>query len=27
VLFTLGLALLLSVRRHRDLFGLTRPAA
>jgi uncharacterized membrane protein len=27
VLFTLGLALLLSVRRRRDLFGLTRPAA
>jgi len=27
VLFTLGLALLLVVRRRRDLFGLTRPAA
>lgn len=27
VLFTLGLALLLVVRRHRELFGLTRPAA
>ncbi len=27
VLFTLGLALLLAVRRHRELFGLTRPAA
>lgn len=26
VLFTLGLALLLAVRRRRDLFGLTRPA-
>ena len=26
VLFTLGLALLLAVRRHRELFGLTRPA-
>jgi uncharacterized membrane protein len=27
VLFTLGLALFLAVRRHRELFGLTRPAA
>ena len=27
VLFTLGLTLLLVVRRRRDLFGLTRPAA
>jgi uncharacterized membrane protein len=27
VLFTLGLAVLLVVRRRRDLFGLTRPAA
>ena len=27
VLFTLGLALLLVVRRRRDLFGLTRPVA
>jgi uncharacterized membrane protein len=27
VLFTLGLALLLMVRRHRELFGFTRPAA
>lgn len=27
VLFTLGLALLVAVRRHRELFGLTRPAA
>jgi len=27
VLFTLGLALLLAVRRNRELFGLTRPAA
>ena len=27
VLFTLGLALLLVVRRRRELFGLTRPAA
>ncbi len=27
VMFTLGLALLLAVRRRRDLFGLTRPAA
>jgi uncharacterized membrane protein len=27
VLFTLGLALLLVVRKRRDLFGLTRPAA
>lgn len=27
VLFTLGLALLMAVRRRRDLFGLTRPAA
>jgi uncharacterized membrane protein len=27
VMFTLGLALLLAVRRHRDLFGITRPAA
>lgn len=26
VLFTLGLALLFAVRRHRELFGLTRPA-
>jgi uncharacterized membrane protein len=27
VLFTLGLGLFYAVRRHRDLFGLTRPAA
>jgi uncharacterized membrane protein len=27
VLFTLGLALFFAVRRHRELFGLTRPAA
>lgn len=27
VLFTLGLALLLAVRNHRELFGFTRPAA
>ena len=27
VLFTLGLALLLVVRRHTELFGFTRPAA
>ena len=27
VLFTLGLALFYAVRRHRELFGLTRPAA
>ena len=26
VLFTLGLALFFAVRRHRELFGLTRPA-
>jgi uncharacterized membrane protein len=27
VLFTLGLALFLAVRRHREVFGLTRPVA
>jgi uncharacterized membrane protein len=27
VMFTLGLALLVVVRRHKDLFGITRPAA
>jgi hypothetical protein len=27
VLFTLGLALFLAVSRHRELFGLSRPAA
>ena len=27
VLFTAGLALFYVVRRHRDLFGITRPAA